>query len=844
MTVWLHSKVAIPKVTESIVYRERLDVLLQKESQSKVKIIQAVAGYGKTTLLSQWASQLEEPVAWLSIDAMDNDLVRFWRYMMKAISEAVGESIENKLAYLFDSQYKPPTELIVDALLNELAIINSPLHIILDDYHYIKLNTIHNMMIRFINYLPEHVYLYIASRHKVPFPIAAWRVNSLVTEIGIAELAFTYKEIESLYQKKQIRMNKVDFCEEILRKTNGWAAGVQLSCITEEGNMGILNRSTIFVTEYIMQEVFLGLPLSTQQFLLETSLLKTLTPTLCNMLTGRKDSIEQLSELADSGIFTICLSPEDQTFRYHQLLMDALEKERTNTYTTKQLQELTEKVARLLYDRENYYTAIEFTLERKLFVLADQWIEEQLLDIFNSGQIDLLIQWVGKLREGKYDVAVESLLIYALSLTTAQDIEKANQVILELDERDIKEGWKEQEQHVELASILYSLKAYVKLAVGEQEEFIELIQRQDKRGLVNGKWHLAPMQYNPFHAKVTRTLLGSKGKLTSLGELRTFFTFFRQTQFENQRVMGYSYAIGAEFLYEANLLEEALLEIDEGFSYAHRFKERGLYVPLSILKGKIHMVQGQMTTAHAIWDQALSEVSEWYWLRSIHAMKAFAYLKENKLEEAERELEKVKRPDPLQIELGQELWSLVYCRLLMAKKQWDIALEIAIQVHEYANKKEQVDLMIETSILEALCQRQLNQKNIAYVTLHAALKLGSRYAYRRIFVDEKGFDYLLQEYQTYLKDKNSFQEEVSMVLIEELLVLGKQPDPLYTNITQLTTREKDVLRLLLDGVSNREIANQLHLSEGTIRVYLTRIYSKLEVESRTQAILQVKDLKI
>lgn len=301
--------------------------------------------------------------------------------------------------------------------------------------------------------------------------------------------------------------------------------------------------------------------------------------------------------------------------------MEVLEQERMRLYTVKEYQALINKVANLLYVRKDYHTAIEFALKQKQFGLADQWIEEQLLDIFYSGQIGLLIHWVDTLREEKYPVAIETLLIYAVSLTTVQDIEKTNQAIVELDERDVEEGWKDQAEHAELASILRSLKAYVKFATGKKEEFIELIFKQIDRGLVNEKWYLAPVQYNPFHAKISRTLIGAKGKYVGLDELRAFSAFFRQTEFKEQHLMGYSYGTIAEIVNEANLLEEVLLEIEQGLVYAHRFKERGLYVPLSILKGKVYMVQDQIIAAHAIWDQALGEVSEWFWLRSIHAIK-------------------------------------------------------------------------------------------------------------------------------------------------------------------------------------------------------------------------------
>ncbi|MEK4299189.1 LuxR C-terminal-related transcriptional regulator [Oceanobacillus sp. FSL W8-0428] len=842
--VWLYSKTIVPKVPEAIINRDRLYALLKRNPHPRVTIVQAAAGYGKTTILSQWVHQLDEPAAWLSIDIMDNDPSRFWQYVLKAIAQATRQPIDERLEHLFDLQYMPPFELIVDSLLNELMIIESSLHIVLDDYHHIELDIIHEMISRLINYLPEHVHLYMASRTKLPLPVASWRVKNCVTEIGTEELSFTYQEVEAFYQKKHIIMDKTDFCRKILSETGGWAAGVQLGGISEERSAGSLDNSTSFVTEYMMQEIFSTLPESTQQFLLQTSLLKVLDPELCNDLTESSNSYEQLAELVDQGIFTIRLSPKKQTFRYHQLLAEVLEQERNNRYTGEELEALVKKAGGLLYARGEFNTAIDLVLEQQLYTLADQWINEQLLDIFYSGQIRLLIQWVDSLRAAACTVHVETLLIYAISLMTIQDMEKVDVVTKELDNRHEQDGWKDKDEHAELVSILISLKAYVHLALGNLDTFIELITKQVNRGLTNGKWYHAPVHYNLYHAKLTRTPLGTKGNYSSISDIRAFLEIFRQTDFKEHHVMGYSYGLFAEILYEAGQLEEALLEIKDGLHYAHRFNDRGLYVPLSILKGKIFMVQGQSAAAHTVWDHTLNQVPEWYWQRSIQAMKALAYLKENKIEAAETELFKTDRPEPLQIELGQELWLLVYCRLLMAKRAWQEALKIGLQVHEYAAKIDQIDLMIEASTLTAICYKQLKQESLAYVALHTALMSGSQSGYKRIFVDEPGFDHLLKDYQTYKRIRGSFQEEIPLDYLEELAAMGKPMEFLDEGLAALTLRERDVLRLLVSGVSNREMAKLLFLSEGTIRVYLTRIYSKLQVKSRAQAILRAKEWDI
>ncbi|MFD1385488.1 response regulator transcription factor [Oceanobacillus oncorhynchi subsp. oncorhynchi] len=149
--------------------------------------------------------------------------------------------------------------------------------------------------------------------------------------------------------------------------------------------------------------------------------------------------------------------------------------------------------------------------------------------------------------------------------------------------------------------------------------------------------------------------------------------------------------------------------------------------------------------------------------------------------------------------------------------------------------------MMEASVLAAICYKELKQENLAFATLHPALVSGAQYGYKRIFADESGIYPLLKDYQLYNRSKSALQEEVPSDYLEELLVLSKRAEPLDEDVNKLTSREKDVLRLLISGATNREMANQLFLSEGTIRVYLTRVYSKLEVKSRSQAILRAKE---
>lgn len=833
--VWLHSKTTAPRAALEAVERQRLvDMHLKK-----LTVVRAPAGYGKTTLLSQWMSQFDEPVAWLSIDATDNDPTRFWTYVIRTVSDAITNDIDTKLISLFNGQ--SPLELVIDAFLNELELIQGRIYIVIDDYHLIENPIIHSMMARFIDYLPSNICLFLASRTELPLPLAKWRVQESLTEIGVDELRFTYEEVKRLYMKRGFSYDNAESLQHVLKMTEGWAAGIQLAGLSGGMSTAVeqVDSTYPFIAEFLLQEILASLAPAVQDFLVRTSILNQLEPAICDALTNRTDSYHILLELEKRGLFIVRLHSSEPIFRYHHLFMDALNIELRRRYSQEMIASLYKEVAMILREQGNFISAIELTLQGQLWDVADQWLTTYLIEIFTLGQTSTFIRWVRVLRDQNYPVNIETLVMYVITLSNIYEMEEAKRLIDELERRDEVDQWMDTDEYRGMASILVTAKAFVIFSSGgDIGQAKELVVAQLKSGRVSSRWDHIPMQYNQLEARILRTTIGVRGKLWPKEVVLPFLDLFRKTEFKEQNMTGFGYGVQAETLYEHDAIDEALIELEAALQYGHRFQDPGLYIPMYILKSRIYATKKQFVEAHTILDYAMETMKERHWLDLLRAMKAHCYLLEGNVLQAEWELSKSTGLNHLHAKSEQEFWLLVHVRLLLAKGQAEEALHTIIRVKEKALRERQVLTIVEAGVLEAVCQMALSNEEGALTALHSALKYGAFYQYKRTFLDEASVAPLLKKYVKAQKQgMYGHWDPVPLTYIEQLIVEDQHDQA----IDKLKPREREILRLLADGASNSEIASQLFLSEGTVRVYLSTIYSKLGVNSRTKAILFVQE---
>jgi LuxR family maltose regulon positive regulatory protein len=301
----LWTKLYIPPPQPGLVRRPRLTQLINENLNRKLTLISAPAGFGKTTLISEWILTSPRRVTWLSIEGADNDPARFWSYFMAALQMLQENLIKDSRAFL--QEQAQPTglaqiETFITVLLNELSVFPDEFALVLDDYHQINNQAIHDGMAFLINHLPPGMHIIITCRADPPLPLASLRARGQMTELRAVDLRFATDEIAAfLNQIKQLDL-PVDQIAALESRTEGWIAGLQLAAISLQKRQDAtefiesFTGSHRFILDYLVDEVLSCQPEDVQSFLLDTSILERFTGPLCDSLTGRNDGQERLKQ--------------------------------------------------------------------------------------------------------------------------------------------------------------------------------------------------------------------------------------------------------------------------------------------------------------------------------------------------------------------------------------------------------------------------------------------------------------------------------------------------------------------------------------------------------------------
>lgn len=346
----LATKLYIPPPRPAVVLRPRLIERLNAGLHGKMSLISAPAGFGKTTLVSEWVAVSRKlparPVAWLSLDEDDSDPARFLTYLVAALqtllpseTEKSGPKLGDGALAMLQSPQPPPVESILTALLNEIAAIPDQFILVLDDYHLVDAQPVDEALTFLIQHLPPQMHLVIITREDPPLPLARLRARGQLTELRATDLRFTLSEAaEFLTQVMGLNLQAEDITALELR-TEGWIAGLQMAALSMQGRADVANfvqaftGSHRFVLDYLVEEVLHQQPEQVSAFLLQTAILDRLSAPLCDAVTGRSDeSKEMLAALERDNLFVIPLDDERQWYRYHHLFADVLQARLHETY--------------------------------------------------------------------------------------------------------------------------------------------------------------------------------------------------------------------------------------------------------------------------------------------------------------------------------------------------------------------------------------------------------------------------------------------------------------------------------------------------------------------------------
>src|SRR5215216_1241455 len=422
----LATKLYVPPPRPKVVSRTRLIERLNEGLHRKLTLISAPAGFGKTTLVSEWVAGCERPTAWLSLDEGDNDPARFLAYLIAALQQ-IAPNIGAEVMGLLQSPQPPPAASILTDLLNEITAIPDHFILVLDDYHVIDSKTIDQALSFLLEHQPPQVHLVIVTREDPDLPLARLRAQGQLTELRAAGLRFTASEAaEFLNTVMGLNLSAADIAS-LEDRTEGWIAGLQLAALSMQGSKDTANfiksftGSHHFVMDYLVEEVLQQQPESVQTFLLRTSILDRLCGSLCDAVlldaSGSASGQETLEYLERANLFLVPLDNERRWYRYHHLFADLLRQRLQQIAPSRdEVSELHRRASQWYEDHGLEIEAFQHAASANDVNRAERLIEGQGVPLQFKGAAAPVLKWLDSLPRAALDANPSLWVTYATAL--------------------------------------------------------------------------------------------------------------------------------------------------------------------------------------------------------------------------------------------------------------------------------------------------------------------------------------------------------------------------------------------------------------------------------------------
>jgi len=416
----LSTKFRIPHARGNAVSRSRLTekLLTGVQRPGSFVLLSGPAGFGKTTLLSEFATDLQRPLAWISLDESDNDPIRFWTYLITA-SQSIQPEIGESALGLLQSPQQLPDETIATILINDLVRLDTDLIIVLDDYHIIQNSTIHSALAFLLDHLPEKLHLVVATRVDPPWPLPRFRARDQLIEIRATDLRFTSDETAAFLNQVMGLNLSAENIAALESRTEGWIASLQLAAISMRGRADVtgfiraFTGSHVYVAEYLIEEVLERQPQDIKTFLLQTSILERLNAALCETVSGRADSQDVLKYLYQSNLFVHPLDDEGQWFRYHHLFADLLQARMRQSLSDDDIAALHRRAAAWYEQTGMISEAMEHSLTAKDYSHAIQIIGNVALPMILQAHVRTVDGWLQSIPQTYLEQSPEVNMAFA-----------------------------------------------------------------------------------------------------------------------------------------------------------------------------------------------------------------------------------------------------------------------------------------------------------------------------------------------------------------------------------------------------------------------------------------------
>ncbi len=900
-TTLLQTKLYIPQTRPDLVCRPILIERLNSGLAGNLTLVSAPAGFGKTTLLSQWAGSVERLVAWVSLDRGDNDRTRFWTYVIAAM-QRVRPNLGEMSALSTSPSQSPPTEALLTGLINEIAEMDAqPFVLVLDDYHLIDDRQVNEDVAFLVEYTPSEMHVILSGRADPPWPLARMRARRQMNELRSKDMRFTQEEAAAFLNDVMGLALSAEDTAILDSQTEGWIAGLQMAALSMQGREDVsgfikaFSGSHRFILDYLVEEVLERRPAGTRDFLLKTSVLERMTAPLCDAVAGRDDSAHVLAELEQANLFLVPLDDERRWYRYHHLFGDLLYS-RLEQHHPDQIEALHCRASEwfeqsgLLAEAMSHASAAGDT-ERQVRLIAGN-----VLTMAYLGELTILVQWLDALPvdagrdQPWFHVSRAWVLVFAGHLDDVEqhlhDAEEALGAAPRGDNAEFTSGYDHVTGHIA------AIRGYVAGLRGEFPQPIEYareaLARLPENDAIARGWttlllavvwraqgdlaqaeqaflDATTISRNSGNVPLAVDVLWEYGVQQQMqGQLhKAFDTCQEVLQLAAEHVerggrrlppTGYTHIGISTILYEWNDLEPALTQAEEAARLCKRWGMADAILRSQLQLAMTLQANGDVDGAFSIMQEArqVAETTLSPMYRNAVAMvTAQLHLSQGNVPAASRWAEGQGLSADDEFGFQQGIAYSVFARLLIAQGGAPLhgALGVLQRLQELSAAAGAVGNLIGVLALKALALQAQGDEAAALKSLKQALSLGEREGYMRTFIDEGA---PMRELLRKASASGMAPQYVGRLLAamtgetalaSEGEAADRPPEDGAQHLVEpLTERELDVLRLLKTSLSATEIAGQLVVAPSTVRSHIKNIYGKLGVHRRMEAVERAGEL--
>lgn len=848
------TKLFAPVPRPAVVCRSRLLERLEEEIAAGrgLVLLEAPAGYGKTTLLAQWLRGGGRTFAWLSLDEGDNDPARFLAALIAALQTAAGEGVGQATESMLHMPQPPSAEVAITYLINDLAAMKQPLVLVLDDYHVISAGAVHRAVQVLLEHRPGALHVVLATRADPPLSVARLRARGEVLELRAADLRFTVDETACLLSPLPLGQEAV---AALAARTEGWAAGLQLAGLSLQGRdagsaqafVESFSGSHRYIIDYLAEEVLRGQSPAVRAFLCQTAWLDRFNASLCDAVTERPDSRTLIALLEQADLFLVPLDDRREWYRYHHLFRDVLQ---TELAPAERVQ-IHQRAALWLEQHDLLEEAIRHRLAAGDASRAAELVRSGAERLLAAGETSAMLRWLdmvpdeqvwadpdltvyrlwGLLITGQIEVAARHLAAHAPlepltpvvrgRLTTLRAWVAGYQRSKEVARLTTEAVQQVPEDDVVCRCAVLILQANVLSMQGDGEGGIRSFRFAYQMARDHG------LPFMAMTAAMDLALsLGNRGRRR---EAEAFCQEALRSYADRYgKPLPITGPVQIQFgvlCYEAGRLAEARQHLTSGIARCQEIRFYGLLIgDGERALARVLLAEGNGEAGLQMLRQAregagklgLAEVAA-----EMGALEAELLIRMGRIAEADLWAAQAPAEHPVV--------ALTYARWLLVKQRLAEALGALEQVGALCRRCGYARHLITVLLLGAQALDGLGRKTEATRWLEEAVRSGAPEEYVQAFLDEA------PALQRLLPAVRS----VAPAFVDRLLPAR---DHGSKGLEGLTEREVELLRLVAAGLSNEAMAKQLYISLTTVKWHVRNIYDKLGVHSRTQAVARAREL--